>query len=157
MAAAASPSRKLPVVPIAVGIFAVLAIVGGLVYLNRPAPPSRQNQPASPEAKAYVTHLRLGDVTLQAAENLLKQRVVEVQGKISNDGPRALQSVDIYCFFYSIEGREIHRERVPILEGKGRPLQPNETRTFRLPFDALPDGWNQAVPHMVIAQITFAQ
>ena len=157
MAAAASPPRKFPVVPIAVGILAVLAIVGGLAYLNRPVPPSRQNESASQEAKAYVPHLRLSDVTMQATENFMKQQVVEVQGKISNDGQRALKSVDIYCLFYGIDGREIHRERVPILQAKGKPLQPQETRDFRLPFDTLPDGWNQAVPRMVIAQITFAQ
>jgi hypothetical protein len=157
MATVASPLRKLPVVPIAVGILAVLVIVGGLVYLSRPAPSSRQNAPASQEAKAYVPHLRLSDVTMQAIENFMKQQVVEVQGKISNDGPRALKSVDIYCLFYGIDGREIHRERVPILQAKGKPLQPHETRDFRLPFDTLPDGWNQAVPRMVIAQITFAQ
>ena len=94
---------------------------------------------------------------MQAAENFLKQRVVEVQGKISNEGSQTLRSVDIYCLFYSIEGREIYRKRVSILGAKGASLQPNETRSFRLPFDTLPDGWNQAVPHMVIAGITFAQ
>jgi len=157
MAPAASPPRKLPLVPIAVSVLAVLALVGGLVYLNRPASPSRQSEPASLEAKAYVPHLRLSNVTMQAAENFMKQRVVEVGGNISNDGPRALRSVDIYCLFYSIDGHEIYRERVPILGGKGKPLQPNETRAFRLPFDTLPDGWNQAVPRMFIAQINFAQ
>ena len=157
MAAAASPLRKLPVVPIIVGILAVLAIAGGLVYLNRPAPSSRQNEPASPEAKAYVSHLRLSDVTMQATENFMKQKVVEVQGKIGNDGPRPLKAVEIYCLFYGVDGQEIHRERVPILQAKGAPLQPHETRNFRLPFDTLPDGWNQAVPRMVIAQIVFAQ
>ena len=157
MAATASPLRKLPVVPIVVGIFAVLVIVGGLLYVSRPAPSSHGNEPASHEAKAYVSHLRLSDVTMQATENFMKQQVVEVQGKITNDGPRPLKSVDIYCLFYGIDGREIHRERIPILQAKGRPLQPGEMRTFRLPFDTLPDGWNQAVPRMVIAQIAFTQ
>ena len=140
-----------------VGVLAVLAIVGGLFYLSRPAPSPRQNGSASQEAKAYVPHLRLSNVTMQASENFMKQRLVEVQGKLSNDGPRALQAVDIYCLFYGIDGREIYRERVPILPAKSRPLQPQETRDFRLPFDTLPDTWNQAVPRMVIARITFSQ
>lgn len=93
---------------------------------------------------------------MQATENFAQQRIVEVQGKISNDGPRALHAVAIYCLFYGIDGREIHRERASILQATGKPLQPQETRNFRLPFDTLPDGWNQAVPHMVIAQISFA-
>jgi hypothetical protein len=36
-------------------------------------------------------------------------------------------------------------------------LKPHETRAFRLPFDDLPEGWNQTVPGMVIAGIAFAQ
>lgn len=156
MAATISP-RRLPVVPITVGILAVLAIAGGLVYLSRPAPSSRQNEPASQEAKDYVSHLQLSDVTMQASENLMKQRLVEVQGKISNNGPRALKAVDIYCLFSGIDGREVYRERVPILPASGKFLQPQEIRNFRLPFDTLPDTWNQAVPRMVIARIAFAR
>jgi hypothetical protein len=156
MASAASTVRKLPVVPI-IGICVLLVLIGGLVYLSRPVPPQAQNASASPEAKAYVSHLRLSDVTMQASENFMKQRLVEIQGKISNEGPRMLKSVYIYCLFSGIDGREIYRERVSILGGTAPPLQPNETRNFRLPFDTLPDGWNQAVPRMVIAQITFTQ
>ena len=48
-------------------------------------------------------------------------------------------------------------KRVPVVRATGKPLAPNETRNFRLPFDALPDNWNQAMPHLVVAQITFAQ
>jgi hypothetical protein len=51
----------------------------------------------------------------------------------------------------------IHRERVPIVRATGKPLVPGETRDFRLPFDSLPDEWNQAVPQLVVAQIKFAQ
>ena len=155
MAVAASP-QKAPVALVMVGALAVLAIVGGLVYLNRPPSP-RQNEPASQEAKVYVSHLRLSDVTMQASENLMKQRLVEVQGKISNDGPRTLKAVDIYCLFSGIDGHEVYRERVPILPVDDKPLRPQETRNFRLPFDTLPDTWNQAVPRMVIARIIFAQ
>ena len=86
----------------------------------------------------------------------MKQQVVEIQGRITNDGPRPLQSVDVYCLFSGVAGREIHREKVPIVKTKGMPLKPGETRAFRLPFDTLPEGWNQAMPRMVIAQITFA-
>ncbi len=94
---------------------------------------------------------------MKATENFMKQQVVEIEGKIRNNGPRSLQSVDIYCLFYSIDGREIHREKLPIVQAKGSPLKPAETRPFRLPFDNLPDAWNHAVPGMVIAQITFAK
>jgi hypothetical protein len=34
-------------------------------------------------------------------------------------------------------------------------LMPGETKEFRLPFDTLPESWNQALPDLVIAQIVF--
>ncbi len=112
---------------------------------------------ASTEAKQYLPHLVLSDVSMQATENFMKQQVIEVKGKITDNGPRTLRSVDVYCIFYSINGQEIHRERLPIVRLQGPALRSGETRPFRLPFDAVPDGWNQALPKMVIAQIKFAQ
>jgi hypothetical protein len=126
-----------------------------LIYFNRPAATPAAQAAASAEAKAYVHNLALSDVRMQASENFMRQRVVEIQGKIANNGPRPLKSIEIYCLFYGIDGREVYRERVPIVRSTA-PLNPNETRPFRLPYDSLPEGWNQAMPKMVIAQIAFA-
>jgi hypothetical protein len=131
-------------------------VIAAIIYLSRrPA-----NQPAqvsaSAEAKAYLPNLRLSDVSMKATENFMKQQVVEVLGKITNNGPRDIESVSVYCLFSGIDGREVYRERVPIVQSKGTALKPGETRSFRLPFDSLPDTWNQALPRMAIAQITFS-
>jgi hypothetical protein len=111
---------------------------------------------ASAEAKAYLPNLRLSDVSMKATENFMRQQVVEVEGKITNNGSRAVISVSVYCLFSGVEGREVYRERVAIVPSKGTPLRPGETRNFRLPFDSLPETWNQALPRMAVAQITFA-
>lgn len=93
---------------------------------------------------------------MKASENFMKQQVVEVEGSVANNGDRLLNSIYVYCLFYGVDGREIHRERIAIVPPEGRSLKPGETRHFRLPFDTLPDGWNRALPKMVIAQIGFA-
>jgi hypothetical protein len=147
---------KKPIAPLVVAaVVVVLAIAAAAIYLARPAAQATANEPASAEAKAYVQNLALSDVRMQASENFMRQQVVEIQGKIANNGPRPLKSIDVYCLFYGVDGREIHRERVAIVRSAA-PLKPNEIRAFRLPFDSLPDGWNQAMPKMVIAQIAFA-
>ena len=48
-------------------------------------------------------------------------------------------------------------ERVPIVNARqmGK-LAPGETKDFRLPFDNIPESWNQALPQIVIARIEFA-
>jgi hypothetical protein len=155
-----SPSAtrsRIPVPLLVVSALVAVGLIAGGIYLTR-TPANRQSQPeASPEAKAYLRNLQLSDVSMKATENFMKQRVVEVEGKIANNGPRPLQSVEVYCLFSGVDGREVHRERVPIVEAKGSPLKPGEIRNFRLPFDSLPDTWNQALPRMAIAQITFAR
>ncbi len=95
---------------------------------------------------------------MKATENFMKQQVVEVVGKISNTGTRPIEHIDVYCIFSGINSNEVYRERVPIVASKaGQALGPNQTRAFRLPFDSLPDTWNQAMPRLVIAKVVFAR
>lgn len=157
MPSPASEKHKVSYVPIIIGAVTLLVLIAGYLYLNAERSGQSAETQASAEAKAYLSNLELSDVRMQAAENFMQQQVVEVDGKITNKGPRPLKAIDVYCLFYAVDGRMIHRERVPIVKAAGKPLAPNETRDFRLPFDALPANWNQAMPHLVIAQITFAQ
>ncbi len=157
MARPAPAPKKIPVPALIISAAVVLALIVGLLYLSRPTKKTSQEEPASAEAKAYVSNLRLSDVTMKASENFMKQQVVEIQGKIGNKGPRPLQTVEVYCLFYGVDGHEVYRERLPIVQAKSSPLKPDEVRSFRLPFDSLPDGWNQALPKMVIARIAFAR
>ncbi len=158
MATPVAARKSVPLTPLLVGLVCIATLIAGLTYLNKPAPKPQTQAMASADARAYLPNLELSDVGMQATENFMQQRVVEVQGKIGNKGQRALASVDVYCLFYGVDGRELHRERQSILGGAGPhvPLQPGDTRSFRLPFDSLPDGWNQAMPKLVIAQIAFA-
>ncbi|MGA8026139.1 MAG: hypothetical protein WB992_03275 [Bryobacteraceae bacterium] len=156
MASLAGASKKPPVALLVVGAIVLAGVIAGLVYLNKPVSRRGGEEAASAEAKAYVSNLQLSDVSMKASENFMQQQVVEIDGKIANRGPRPLESVEVYCLFYGVDGREIYREKMPIVQSKGSPLKPNEVRGFRLPFDSLPDGWNQAMPKMVIASIGFA-
>ena len=123
------------------------------MYLARPAPKALETEPATRDAKAYVSHLELSDVNMEASENFMKQQVVEIRGKIANRGPRIISSVDVYCLFSAADGREVHRERQRIVRTT---VPPDGTRSFRMPFDSLPEEWNQAMPKLVIARIAFA-
>ena len=165
MATPAAVKKIIPLMPLLFGLIVVAILIGSLGYLNKPAPKPQTDSAASTEARAYLAHLALSDVAMQATENFMQQQVVEVNGKISNNGPRPLASIEVYCLFYAVNGQELKRERLPIVGGptasvapSGRtPLQPGDTRAFRLPFDSTPEGWNQAMPRLVIAQIAFAK
>lgn len=149
--------RKAGIPPAAIVIAAVI-LAGAAVFwfLERearrpPAPPPALSGPA----KAYVKHLRLMNVEMAAKESYLKQAVTEIVGQIGNDGDRVLNLVEINCIFYDSYGQVVLRERVPIVNRKMGSLAPGEIKNFRLPFDNLPESWNQAMPQMVIANIVF--
>jgi hypothetical protein len=156
MAPRPATPEKLPLALLFSGALVVVAVLAAMVYLRKSGPEKAHDGPASAEARAYVPHLVLSDVSMKAAENLMKQQVVEIEGRITNNGPQAVESVDVFCLFGGVDGHEIYRERVPIVRPKAAPVKPKETRSFRLAFDDLPDGWNQGMPTLVIAQITFA-
>lgn len=104
------------------------------------------------EGKAYVRNLQLSEISMKATESYTGQTVTEIEGKIANGGDRTIQSAAVSCVFYDRYGQVIKRERVPIIKA---PLKPGESRSFRLPFDDLPESWNSQLPQLVIAAIQF--
>ena len=140
-------------------ILAVVLVITGAAFwflFLKPAPP-QQPGTLTPEAKAYTRNLGLSDVAMGAKESMMQSTLVEITGKISNNGDRALSLVEINCVFYDPYGQIVLRERVPIIKARGPGLKAGETRDFRLPFDSIPQGWNQALPQLVIARIDFGE
>jgi hypothetical protein len=138
-------------------IVAVMLVVGaGFWYLDYQSKHITPPQVIlTPEAKAYVKYLRLGDVRMKATDAYLRQTLVEILGKITNFGDRNLASVEINCVFYDPYGQVVLRERVAIVRRDRGGLKSGETKDFRLAFDTIPESWNQMMPQLVIAQIIF--
>jgi len=148
--------RKPNLLPIIiVSILVVVIGVAAWFLLVRGGKPTQPN-PLTPEAKAYVRNLGLAEVQMNAKENALGGTLVEITGKITNKGTQTLRTVELNCIFSDPYGQTVLRERVPIVRYRGGSgLQPGETRSFRMPFDAIPPAWNQALPQLVIAGIDF--
>ena len=146
--------------PVAIVFVLVLAagVAGFFLYMNhaagRPAPAV---PPLTGAAKEYVHNgfLPISEFKMEAHESYLKQQVVEITGKIGNTGGRVIDTVEIVCVFRDPYGQVVLKERVAIVK-KGSRLAPGDSQPFRLPFDNIPDGWNQAMPDLVIARIEFS-
>jgi hypothetical protein len=138
-------------------VLGAILVLGAAVYayLQWSAGRAGAEVPLTPEAKAYAPNLRLDDVTMKATASYIGQTVVEIEGKIGNAGNRPLDTVEIYCIFRDGYGQLVLRKRVPIVSPRMGGLKPGETKSFRLPFDELPESWNQALPQLVIAGVKF--
>jgi hypothetical protein len=136
----------------------LLLVVGSVfIYYIQFAPArSVAEAPLTPDAKAYVGNLKLDDVSMKATKNYFGQIVVEIQGSIANAGDRNLDTVEIYCVFRDPYGQMALRQRLPIVSPRMGGLKPGEAKMFRLPFDQLPETWDQKMPLLVIAAVKFS-
>ena len=152
---AASKQASIPPMAIAFGLVLVLGLAV-FTFLERaakqlpPAPP-----PLTGDARAYARNLKLTNVEMKAHESYLKQSVVEIVGNIQNVGDRMVKTVEINCVFYDSYGQVVLRERVPIVSPKIGAVAPAQIKPFRLPFDNIPESWNQGMPQLVMAAIEF--
>jgi hypothetical protein len=151
-------TRRGPVIGIPVYVAGAIAVLGVAVIAYLEYPPRRPaaELPLSPEGKAYVKSLALSDVTMKATGSFANQTLVEIEGKIANNGDRSIDVIEIYCVFYDTYGQLVYRPRVAIVNQRMGGLRPGETKSFRLPFDEIPDSWNQALPKLVIAGVKFS-
>src|SRR5262249_22196571 len=128
-------------------IGAVVVVISALVmYLQLAPKPTTQDIALTPEAKLYIANLKLDDVGMQAKLDYFSQKVVEISGSITNGGDRGLDLVEVFCVFRDYGNQVLARERAPIVSRKMGGLKAGETKKFRLPFDAVPAGWNQQMP-----------
>jgi hypothetical protein len=138
-----------------IGLVLVMGL-GGFFYLDRASKkPPPEPPPLTGEARAYANKLKLTNVEMKAHESYLKQSVVEIVGNIQNVGDRVVKTVEIRCVFYDAYGQVVLRERVPIVSPKVGAVAPEQIKSFRLPFDNVPESWNQAMPQLVMAGIEF--
>lgn len=142
---------------IVITLVVAAAVAVAVLLLTRGGPRPEPAPVLTPEARAYVHagYLGLSEVNMSAKQNFAGQTLVEVTGKITNTGNRMLKQIDLNCVFRDPSGRVVLRDRVSIVKERLGGLKPGETKDFRLPFDTIPESWNQVLPELVIAQITF--
>ncbi|MBM3756825.1 MAG: hypothetical protein FJW38_22930 [Acidobacteria bacterium] len=147
--------RKPFPIGLAVGL-GIVAVCGGGAYWYAQQPRTADAPPAvTAEAKAYVRNLKLSETELKATDSAMAKALIEVVGKITNNGPRKLKLVELSCIFYDPYGQVVLRDRIAIVRTKTGGLAPGETKPYRMPFDNIPNSWKQAMPQLVIAQIQF--
>ena len=145
-------SRTAPLV-----IAAVLAVaIAAFAYLQWKADSERPSEQVVLTAAAgdYLPNLDLAGVEMSAKDNALGQTLVEITGKISNRGDRQVRGIRLNCVFFDVYGIELHRTLSTIVRASDG-LAPTEERNFRLAFDDIPEGWNQVLPSLYVAEIVF--
>jgi hypothetical protein len=147
-------ASKTPVKAILIGVLAVAAAGAGLFYLQQSGQ-SGSEAVLTDAARAYLPNLDLNNVSMEARDDALGQTLLEITGEITNLGPSEVIVVEANCVFRDVNGAEIERQRAALVSERTGALSPGGTQTFRMAFDSVPEGWNQIVPDLYIAQLRF--
>ncbi len=145
--------------PIIIGI--VLAGLAALLVVlvfaqhrvaSRPTSLGATRPPLGAEQRAYLPSLVFGDLRMSAAVNYLGDTVTYLDGSVKNSGAKTVRSVEVELNFVDILNQVVLREDAHLLSA---PLQPGETRPFRVSFDHMPADWNQAPPRAKAVYVEF--
>ena len=143
----------------------VLGRLRGLVVLNEGAHASlplsmlvdiAAEAELTEEARSYLPNLALSnDTGMTAKDDALGQTLLEITGAVTNNGDRVCSRVAVNVVFRDPNGVEIDRQHAAIVDQRSGRLEPGETQEFRMAFDNVPEGWNQAFPSLFISEIRF--
>lgn len=145
---------------IAIGVGAVVVIVGAIAFFSR-------SQPGGATAPhPYSANLKISDVKMSAAENFVGASVTYIDGKISNTGDKTVTHAVIRVIFKNSMGQIVGDESVPVhvLQTSGpypdtvdlgaAPLGPGQSKPFRLTLEHISSDWNQQLPDLQVTDVT---
>ncbi len=145
--------------PIAFGLAIVAVVVGILVLILR----SEQKPPAEPPA--YAAHLKFSDLKTSAAQNFVGATVSYLDGTITNAGTQTVIHAVVAVTFKDDMGQTAQREEQPIhvlrtggpydeaVDLSTSPLDPGQSKPFRLTFESISAQWNHAYPDLKVTQV----
>jgi hypothetical protein len=145
-------------------ILVVSIVLAGLLALlvlqqhHAVSPPASggAGRPAlSAEQKAYLDSLVFTDLRMSAAVNFLGDTVTYLDSSVMNKGAKPVRRLDVELNFVDSLNQVVLRETAHPLGARATPLQPGETRAFRVTFDHMPADWNQAPPTAKAVYVEF--
>jgi hypothetical protein len=145
-----------PIIILSVAL--VLAgLIAGYVLLRHPASsgPASTRPALSAEQKACFASLEFTELHMSAAENFLGTTVTYLDARVTNKGAKTVRGLDVELNFVDVLNQVVLRETAHPLTRRAPPLQPGETRPFRVTFEHMPVDWNQTPPTITPVHLEF--
>jgi hypothetical protein len=145
--------------PILIGLLIVAVVVGIFVLASRGA----RKKPV--HAPPYASSLKFSDLKASAAQNFVGATVSYLDGRVTNAGDKTVIHAVVQITFKDDMGQTAQREELPIrvlrtggpydeaVDLNMSPLEPGQSKPFRLIFESISAQWNHAYPDMLVTQV----
>ena len=148
---------------IAAGVVVLVAATMVLIFEHGRKPVAVTPISATPDP--YAASLPISGLVMSESTNLAGGKVTYVDGHIANKGSRTISAITVQVLFRDpakevtqneTEPLKLIRTRDPYVDLEpvsAAPLQPGDTRDFRLIFDAVSPDWDGAYPEIRILHV----
>jgi len=148
--------ERSALLPILGAAGALALVVGFYTLVQRNASRLAEIKPAlTEEQKTYLPDIVVSDARVSAARNLVGDRVVYLDARVTNRGRRTVGRLDLELEFHDVLSQVVLRETAHPVTARSVPLKPGETRAFQLAFEHLPADWNQIPPTINSCYLSF--
>ena len=155
-----------PWMAMGIAVALLAAVVAAAFLLSSkptPVPAASEVTPLHP----YAAHLRFTELKMSTAQNFVGATVTYLECKVANGGDKAVSGATVESTFRNSLGELVQKEAQPLMyiharkpytdvsDLRSNPLQPGETREFRLTFDHVSADWNRELPELRVTAVSF--
>jgi Protein of unknown function (DUF2393) len=138
----------------------ILVLVGGHSDQN-----SQSGGTGMAPADPYAASLPLSGLQMSEATSFSGAKVTYIDGQIANNGNRTITAITVQVGFHSDLGQYALRVALPLSLIRTRqpyvdtepvsaaPIEPGQSRDFRLIFDTVPPDWNVQYPEIRVIRV----
>jgi hypothetical protein len=138
----------------------ILVLVGGHSDQN-----SQSGGTGMAPADPYAASLPLSGLQMSEATSFSGAKVTYIDGQIANNGNRTITAITVQVGFHSDLGQYALRVALPLSLIRTRqpyvdtepvsaaPIEPGQSRDFRLIFDTVPPDWNVQYPEIRVISV----
>jgi hypothetical protein len=148
--------------PWIVAAVVIVVALGALVLVGGHSTPVTPAGSGMAPADPYAPKLTVSGLQMSEATSFSGAKVTYIDGQIANTGDKTLTGITVQVGFKSDTGEyaqriaeplSLIRTREPYVDTQpvsAAPIEPGQSRDFRLIFDAVPPDWNQQMPEVRI-------
>jgi hypothetical protein len=163
----ARPPEREPRSPLPwiIALIVVVAIIGVLVAISHGHAPANPGGAELASADPYAASLPISNLQMSQAGNMAGSQTTYLDGQITNQGQKTVTAITIQVAFHGFSNPISSKQTLPLTLIRTRqpyvdiepvnaaPIQPGQSREFRLIFDNIPQDWNQNYPELRIIQV----
>ena len=146
--------------PFVIAGVVVLVIVGILLAAGHHGQTSSARLGTLAAADPYAASLPISDIQMSDSSGMSGDKQTYLDGSVTNRGAKTVTGITVQVAFKDYDGKSAGVDTLPLTLIRFRkpyidtvpvsmaPIQPGQSRSFRLIFDSIPENWGGAYPEV---------